>query len=88
MSVEHKPSVDPVWTERIVRTLYAVCAAFVLVDLVAFATGWPFHKHGHYGFEQIPGFHAAYGFVSCVTLVLLAKELRVLLMRPEDYYDA
>lgn len=47
-----------------------------------------FHKHGHFGFENIFGFHAAYGFVSCVALVLAAGQLRKLLMRPEDYYDS
>ena len=28
-----------------------------------------------------------YGFVACVFLVLMAKLLRRILMRPEDYYD-
>ena len=31
---------------------------------------------------------AIFGFVVCVALVLAAKWLRTLLMRPEDYYDA
>ena len=33
------------------------------------------------------GFYAGYGFVACVLLVLIAKEMRKLLMRREDYYD-
>jgi len=32
------------------------------------------------------GFYALYGFVACVLLVLLAKEMRKLVMRNEDYY--
>jgi hypothetical protein len=33
------------------------------------------------------GFYGWYGFVGCVGLVLVAKALRVILKRPEDYYD-
>jgi hypothetical protein len=33
------------------------------------------------------GFYSVYGFVACVLLVLLAKEMRKLLIRKEDYYD-
>jgi hypothetical protein len=33
------------------------------------------------------GFYAIYGFVACVILVLVAKEMRKLVMRDEDYYD-
>lgn len=47
-------------------------------------SGW---KHVHYGFEQVPGFHAIYGFAGCVFLVLAAIVLRKIVMRPEDYYD-
>jgi hypothetical protein len=28
-----------------------------------------------------------YGFVACVVLVVIAKEMRKVLMRKEDYYD-
>lgn len=81
------PSVDPVWTQRIIWITYAICAAFVLIDIIAWFTHVPFHKHGHYDFEQIPGFHAIYGFVSCVVLVIAATQMRLFLMRGEDYYD-
>ena len=81
------PSVDPAIVNRIVYALYAICGLFVLVDIVAWFTHVPFHKHGHYDWELIPGFHAAYGFVACVLLMLAATELRKLVMRDEDYYD-
>jgi len=45
------------------------------------------HKHGPFAIEYIWGFYALYGFVGCVFLVLAAKLMRVILMRPEDYYD-
>lgn len=46
------------------------------------------HGEAHHGFsfERWPGFYSLYGFVACVALVLAAKELRKLLIRPEDYY--
>jgi hypothetical protein len=37
--------------------------------------------------EGFFGFYALYGFVACVLLVLLAKEMRKLVMRDEDYYE-
>lgn len=45
------------------------------------------HKHPYFSFEGWFGFHGIYGFVACVGLVLAAKALRVILKRPEDYYE-
>ena len=44
-------------------------------------------KHPDFGFDGVPNFFAAYGFISCVMLVLVAKVLRIFLMKDEDYYD-
>lgn len=77
---------DERWLDRpgsvdtLVRLLIVLCAATVLADFF-------YHKHGHWGFQEWFGFDAAYGFVSCVGLVLAAKGLRKLLMRSEDYYE-
>ncbi|HIF05849.1 MAG TPA: hypothetical protein EYQ64_02555 [Gemmatimonadetes bacterium] len=35
----------------------------------------------------IPAFYPVYGFVGIVALVFIAKQMRKVLMRPEDYYD-
>ncbi len=60
---------------------YIVCVLLLLPDLFI-------HKHGDYSWEEWPAFHAAFGFVACVVLVLVAKYiLRPLVMRKEDYYD-
>ena len=45
------------------------------------------HKHPDFYFEDAPNFFAAYGFISCVLLVLAAKVLRWFIKRNEDYYD-
>lgn len=62
------------------RSVWAVGILLLLADF------WV-HRHEAFGFAQLFGFHGFYGFVACVGLVLTAKALRRVLMRPEDYYD-
>lgn len=64
----------------ILRVFYAICVLLVVLDFVV-------HRHIYIWFETLPAFYALYGFVACVVLVLLAKVMRVVLMRDEDYYD-
>ena len=45
------------------------------------------HKHPDFEWEAAPGFFAAYGFVSCVLLIFVAKFLRYLVKREEHYYE-
>jgi hypothetical protein len=71
---------EPRHVDWIVRALIGVCVISVLADFF-------YHKHAEYHFREWIGFDAVYGFVSCVLLVLAAKQLRKVLMRPEDYYD-
>lgn len=69
--------------ENVKRTLwilYAICAALLFTDFAL-------HRHVTHAWEALLGFYAVYGFVACVILVLVAKEMRKLLMRKEDYYD-
>ena len=65
---------------RLLKGFYAVCALLVLADFV-------FHRHIGFDWEKVPAFYALYGFVACVLLVLIAKQMRKILMRKEDYYD-
>lgn len=64
----------------VIRGLLIVCALLVGLDFVL-------HRHSTHPLEEVFAFYAIYGFVSCVLLVLLAKEMRKLLMRDEHYYD-
>ncbi len=43
--------------------------------------------HPHFEVEQVYGFNAAYGFLACAALILVAKALGLLLKRRDDYYD-
>ncbi len=76
----------PYWLDRkenvdkIVYALYLACVLVLAADFFV-------HRHGSFAIEDVPGFYGLYGFVACVGLVLAAKLLRRLLIRPEDYYD-
>ena len=65
--------------KKIIIALAIACAVVVALDFT-------YEKHGAFEMENLPGFFAIYGFVSFTGLILLAKLLRKLIMRPEDYY--
>jgi hypothetical protein len=71
---------DPANVDRLVRGFYAVCAGLIAIDVLV-------PKHGPFAIEHWFGFYGWFGFIACVALVLIAKQLRRVLKRPEDYYD-
>ena len=71
---------DPRNVTKIVWTLVAICTGLFFAD--AF-----YPKHGYFAIEHVFGFYAIFGFVVCVGLVLAAKWMRTILMRPEEYYE-
>ncbi len=71
---------NPRNVRRVVFGLVGACVILAGLDLVL-------HRHVSHPWEAMFGFYAVYGFVACVLLVLLAKELRKVLIREEDYYD-
>lgn len=66
---------------RLLWILYLACALLLAADLFI-------HRHVTHAWESLWGFYGFYGFVACVALVLLAKQLRKILKRPEDFYDS
>ena len=66
--------------KRMLGILYLCCALLLVADLFI-------HRHVTHAWESLWGFYALFGFLACVVLVLLAKQLRKILKRPEDYYD-
>lgn len=80
----------PFWVTRrgariALVALYACAIAVVVVEAIR-----PFGGDGH-GVERVHALdflasYAIYGFVSCVTLVLLGRVLRRLVIRRPDYY--
>lgn len=71
---------DPRNVDRVVYAVYAACGLLFVLDVLT-------HKHGPFAIEHMFGFYGIYGFVACVGLVLAAKAMRRVLMRPEDYYE-
>jgi hypothetical protein len=65
---------------RAIHTLYTVCIIALAADVVV-------HRHVEHPWEHLFGFYAFYGFIACTALVVIAKGLRRILMRREDYYD-
>ena len=97
MSMESPTPERPRWLDdfenvkRIYRGLWGVCLLLLVVGegLLRWARGHAAEGHGEqhgFAFESFSGFYAFFGLVACVALVLAAKELRKLIMRPEDYY--
>lgn len=66
--------------QRVIRALYALCGLTLVLDFFV-------HRHVDHPWEALWAFYCLYGFVACVLLVLVAKEMRKVLMRREDYYD-
>lgn len=71
---------NPKNVKRLLRVLFVVCAGALSLDLII-------PRHGVHPWEELFGFYAIFGFVACVALVLIAKEMRKFVMRKEDYYD-
>ena len=65
---------------RMLSGFYAICGLLFVLDFII-------HRHTIHAWEQLPGFYAIFGFVAFVMLVVVAKLIRRLLMRREDYYD-
>ena len=67
--------------DKIVKSLYGFCILMLL------AADFGYHKHSHFEFEDFHGFYAWYGLIGSISLVLLAKLVRRVLLWDEDYYD-
>lgn len=73
------------WTDdkrnvnRLVWGLGILCVLLGLADFF-------YHKHVHYAVEEIPGIFGIVGFVVYATVIFIAKGLRLIVKRPEDYY--
>ena len=62
---------------------------YLVLVLIVVADFLVFREHAEYLWDRLPGWSAAYGFLSCVLLIFVSKFLghQGGLMRREDYYD-
>jgi len=65
--------------QRLWRGFLVVLALTVLAEAVV-------TLHPHFEIESIFGFNAAFGFLVCAAMIVLAKALALLLKRPDTYY--
>lgn len=62
--------------------------SYVFLGIVVAVDFFIPRDHGHYPWDQIPGFYALFGLIACVLIVVMAKWLgKKWLMKKEDYYD-
>ncbi len=64
----------------ILRLFYIACAVLLALDFII-------HRYIYTDIEKVPAFYAIYGCAACVILVLVATQMRKLLMRDEEYYE-
>ena len=66
------------------RKLWIGCSLVLVITVIAelFIT-----LHPHFMIAGWFAFHAIYGFLSCVVMILFAKALGFLIKRRDDYYD-
>ena len=70
---------NPKNRKRVLRYFFVSLALLIVIDFFI-------HKHAEFPWEAAPSFYAVYGFIACVSLIFIAKLLRFLVKRDEDYY--
>lgn len=70
---------DPRHVRRLFQILIVICVGLALADFL-------YHKHVRYAVEELPAIYGVFGFIAYVTVITLAKGLRRIVRRPEDYY--
>ena len=81
-----KPNQTDHWLARpsTIKLLSGISAIVLVLTVLAQIV---IQVKGYFGADSWFGFGAAFGFLSCLTMVLVAKGLGYLLKRDEDYYD-
>jgi hypothetical protein len=60
---------------------------FYILLFILFIIDFFVPKHGHFSWEEAPEFFAVSGFIGCVSLIFVAKILRLIIKRKASYYD-
>ena len=71
---------NPKNVQRLLYGFYACCVLLIGIDFF-------FHRHVAHPWEEMFGFYGLYGFLACTLLVIIAKQIRKIIMRDESYYD-
>jgi di/tricarboxylate transporter len=77
---------DPARMKRLKRGSIGLLVVIAGVEIAAGLM--PGEHHHHFAFEGWPAFGSAYGFLSCVVIILVSKFIgKKWLMRNEDHYS-
>lgn len=69
------------------KLIYWILPGLLTLGTLALQYFGPEHPYPH-AWDKIPLFYAAFGFVGCLVIIVIAKALgKALLQRPEYYYD-
>jgi len=71
---------NPENIKRLLYGFYICCVVLIGIDFF-------FHRHVAHPWEEMFGFYGLYGFLACTLLVIVAKQIRKIIMRDESYYD-
>lgn len=65
---------------RFLKFFAGIAVLLVILDFVI-------PKKPHFGWDGIPSFFALFGLLGCFISVLIAKVVRFMIIREEEYYD-
>lgn len=68
------------------KNIRIVWRCFLVVLALTVISGAFMDLHPHFPIEQWFGFNAAYGFLTCLAMIIGAKALGLLLKRSDTYY--
>lgn len=62
---------------------------FFAALIIVFAADFFVERHhAAFAWDNIPGFSAAYGFISVIVIIIISKIVgKIIVTRKEDYYD-
>lgn len=89
---EHsEPNQRPGWLESNVRlicwALVVMCIGSLIAEVIWHGVFFDKKHPAHFPLENVYFYSAALGFIAFVVVVFLGKTLRLIIQRPEDYYD-
>ncbi len=68
------------------KTIRWLIGISIVVLVATVAAQFVVPVHAYFSIGEVFGFNAAYGFLTCVGMVVFAKLLGFVLKRPVDYY--
>ena len=85
-AAETSPAAKPHWLVRKGTIRFLWIAGLALLAVLVYGDRF-IEPHPHSGIDGSFGFHAWYGLITCIAMVVVAKALGKLISRKDTYYD-